>query len=179
MKFVRICNNSLFAVHYPDKKNNELEILLENWRKTEFLYNYITQNPKNVPSDISKSGVVQKLQQEVFWIENLLHEITHNNTFQLDNFFEPLVNELYLIEPISKQKGKVPYRKNHLRVYAIKIDINCFLITGGAIKFHHRMEHHPLTQLELTKLDQCKNFLKENDISDQDSFLNYYQNGND
>jgi hypothetical protein len=70
------------------------------------------------------------------------------------------------LEILSKRKG----RQNLLRIYAIKIDSNCYVITGGAIKITETMQGHQDTLLELTKLEKCKQYLKENDVFDSDSF---------
>ncbi|MBK8833138.1 MAG: hypothetical protein IPN60_20280 [Saprospiraceae bacterium] len=57
---------------------------------------------------------------------------------------------------MSKQKA----RKNYLRLYAIRIDEDCFVITGGAIKLTHLMEDSPHTSKELTKLEKARSFLR-------------------
>lgn len=71
-----------------------------------------------------------------------------------------------MFEVLSKRKG----RQNLLRIYAIKIDSNCYVITGGAIKITETMQGHKDTLLELNKLEKCKQYLKENDVFDSDSF---------
>ena len=60
-----------------------------------------------------------------------------------------------------------------MRLYAIKVDENCFLITGGTIKFHHLMRERPHTALELEKINQCKDYLKENSVFDAESFVEF------
>jgi hypothetical protein len=70
------------------------------------------------------------------------------------------------LEILSKRKG----RQKLLRIYAIKLDTNCFVITGGAIKITGTMQGHKDTLEELAKLERCKQYLKENDVFDLDSF---------
>jgi hypothetical protein len=69
---------------------------------------------------------------------------------------------------LSLQKGKL--KKNGLRYYAIKIDENCFIITGGAIKMTQTMQEHPDSVNELLKLEKGKSFLIKNGIIDDASF---------
>ncbi|MCU0328251.1 MAG: hypothetical protein MUE53_04605 [Chitinophagales bacterium] len=78
-------------------------------------------------------------------------------------------NQEYHIVELSKQKG----RKNYLRIFAIKIDKNCFVITGGAIKFHHLNKDRPHTLREMQKLSRCRDYLKENRVFDADSFYEF------
>lgn len=67
---------------------------------------------------------------------------------------------------LSKQKGK----RSFLRLFAIRIDKNCFAITGGAIKFHHLNKDRQHTEREMDKLDKCRSFLQANGVIDADSF---------
>ena len=71
------------------------------------------------------------------------------------------------------QKGKIEEYKNTLRIYAIKIDENCFLITGGAIKMSQKMQDHPDSNNELSKINKAKEYLKDNDVVDEDSFYEF------
>src|SRR5699024_2725513 len=95
---------------------------------------------------------------------NRLNEDSEPYTF----YFQPLQNSEFG-KILARQKGK--RRKNYLRVYAIKIDDNCFVITGGAIKMSQKMQDHPDTAKELQKLNQAKDYLSDNDVFDSDSFF--------
>jgi len=74
-------------------------------------------------------------------------------------------NDTKIIE-LSKAKAK----RNWLRLYAIKISDNRFLITGGAIKLTYKMKDHVSTRDELKKLEKTKNYLVELGVIDGDSF---------
>ncbi|WP_430613208.1 hypothetical protein [Flavobacterium sp. JP2137] len=60
-------------------------------------------------------------------------------------------------------------------MYAIKIDEDVFVITGGAIKLplQHLMEDRVHTKEELRKLECAKEYLKDNGIFDEDSFFEF------
>ncbi|MGL5563993.1 MAG: hypothetical protein ACRDCN_15450 [Tannerellaceae bacterium] len=66
--------------------------------------------------------------------------------------------------------GKSKLKDNWLRLYAIKIDDNRFLITGGAIKLTRTMQENEYTNNELYKLSKVCNFLKQEGVFDSDSF---------
>lgn len=87
----------------------------------------------------------------------------------MEEFFKPLNNQEYNIVELSKQKGK----KNYLRLFAIKIDKDCFVITGGTIKFHHLNKDRPHTDLEMKKIDRCREYLKNNNVFDANSFYEF------
>jgi len=77
-----------------------------------------------------------------------------------------LHNEETGILTLSKQKA----RRRWLRLYALRIDKNVYLITGGAIKLTKTMEERPHTSEELAKLERCRQFLQNNNVFDTDSF---------
>jgi hypothetical protein len=80
---------------------------------------------------------------------------------------------LSITQPHEQMLSKWKRRENLLRLYAIKIDDNTFLITGGAIKLTKTMQEHADTNRELIKLEHYKNVLIENGIHDLNSFLEY------
>lgn len=81
-------------------------------------------------------------------IDDTLVTLTKDSGLKLTTFFRPLHNQEYKTKLLSKQKG----RENVLRMYAIKIDEDCFVITGGAIKLTQLVEEREHTQEELHKL---------------------------
>ncbi len=76
-------------------------------------------------------GFIEKILRQVEEIEDLLEEIQQSNK-PLDRYFQPLQSSEYFKRLLTLQKGKI--RNNQLRIFAIRIDLNCFVITGGAIK---------------------------------------------
>jgi len=92
----------------------------------------------------------------------------------LYNFIQPLHNSEYQVKILSHQKG----RQHCLRLYAIRIDEDTFVITGGAIKLplHHLMEDREHTRIELQKIKRVQDYLKANQITDEDSFFEFLNN---
>lgn len=171
MKIVRIFTDqlSLLAFRFEGKKMNELRRLLTLWNNTAYLYEFVSNNISDVPKNITIGTLVFQLIEEANDIDDTLNEISINPRRSLEEFFTPLDNQEYHIVELSKQKG----RKNYLRLFAIKIDNNCFVITGGAIKFHHLNKDRPHTQQEMQKIDRCKAYLKSNGVFDADSFYEF------
>ena len=165
MKIVCIFADQLFACHYEGEEDNEYDRLMELWTDVEFLSNYAKEN--NIP-DVRK--FVMNVLQGAEQIQNLLEEINQNKK-PFTTYFEPLqYSEINRV--LSLQKGKI--RKNILRLYAIKLDDTCFLLTGGAIKMSQTMQGHPDTNRELEKLKQVRAYLKDNGVFDEDSFFELF-----
>ena len=169
MKIVRIFADQLFAFQYKNEADNELRRLLTLWNDTAHLYQFVTQHKADVPEDVPIPALINQLIDNANDIDDTLYEISKYPDKNLEEFFKPLDNQEYHIMELSKQKG----RKNYLRLYAIRIDKNCFVITGGAIKFHHLNKDRLHTQMEMEKIDECRDYLKDNDVFDADSFYEF------
>lgn len=79
---------------------------------------------------------------------------------------------------LTREKARNWDRKRHaswLRIYAIRVEPNVYIITGGAIKLTAKMQDREHTQRELDKLNACRDFLRINGIFDQDSFIDYIE----
>lgn len=98
-------------------------------------------------------------------------DIIETEPINIDKLFAPLDNSEYNEVLLSRRKGRGTTK--HLRLYAVKIDKDVYVITGGAIKLplHHLMKDRPHTRKELLKLEKTRDFLKEHGIHDKDSFF--------
>jgi hypothetical protein len=162
MKIVDIFAYTLFSFHYQGEVDNEYDRLMDNWTDVSFLRSYAKKNKVGNINQFVKDRLKDAEQ-----IQDLLEEITTNNE-PLEYYFRTLFDNESGAKILSLQKGKI--EKNGIRLYAIKIDENCFVITGGAIKMSQTMQDHPDSNEELKKIHRAKSFLQENTIVDKDSF---------
>lgn len=51
-----------------------------------------------------------------------------------------------------------------------------FIVTGGAIKLTRTMQERSHTQLELDKLNRCRDYLKDQGVFDTTSFMDHIEN---
>jgi hypothetical protein len=169
MKIDCIFDENLFAFHYENESKNELDCLLDEWNDIEYLDTFYNENKRQIENNTylrinNEDEFIDIVIDNAQNIDEILEKLSNNN--DLDSFFEMLNINQNMFEILSKRKG----RQNLLRIYAIKIDSNCYVITGGAIKITETMQGHQDTLLELPKLEKCKQYLKENDVFDSDSF---------
>ena len=161
MKIVSIFAANLYAFHYKDERDNEFTRLMELWTDMNYLRGFAKINDIK---DVKK--FVNDILSDAEDIDDFLYHL-HENIASFGRYFEPLQLSEYT-KVLSFQKGKI--KKNQLRLYAIKIDENCFVITGGAIKMSQTMQDHPDTKIELKKLNAAKTFLESQCVFDADSF---------
>ncbi len=95
-------------------------------------------------------------------------------TEHLDELFKPLDITDTRMSELTREKARNWDRDRHaswLRIYAIRLEPNVYVVTGGAIKLSRKMQEREHTALELDKLNRCKAYLKANGVFDQDSFV--------
>jgi len=165
----------IFAEEYPEKLycfvykingvflDNEYDRLMDLWTDVSYLRNYAKQNKVD---NINK--FVQDRLEDAEKIQDFIDELLTNNQ-PLSFYFVPLFDKEVGFKVLSLRKGKTS-KQDGLRLYAIKIDDDCFVITGGAIKMSQEMQNHPDTNLELEKINSAQEYLKENGVTDSDSF---------
>ena len=92
----------------------------------------------------------------------------------MDELFKPLASSDLTIRELTREKARNWERIGHaswLRIYAIRLEKNVFVITGGAIKLTRAMQDRPHTKKELDKLNRCRQYLLSNGVFDSESFI--------
>ncbi len=187
MKIVPIFAPYLYAIAYPEEYEivwneeispffdeneigniDEFQRIFALWSNPLYLYNFFTANAdylnsrywrdNNIPLDEMPRITKNKARE--------FEEIIEQEKEKLDELFQPLDDRITIPLYLSQTKS----RHSWLRMYAIKIDENRYLVTGGAIKLTHEMRDHPMTENELTKIERVKNFLVEEGVFDSDSY---------
>lgn len=77
---------------------------------------------------------------------------------------------------LGKEKAKVKNRPRHaswLRIYAIKLEPGCYIITGGAIKLTRTMQEREHTLAELNKMEVVRSFLLSGGAVDAEGFEDF------
>ncbi len=177
MEFVRIIEgyDHLWAVKAPNKEYDELTILFRNWNNGEFLLDFFMDNF----ADLKGFFHIERIDEAVtdtFEDAEALQEfiLEFPYTEQLDKIFKPLGITDGQAHELSREKARNWNRNRHaswLRIYAIRLEPNVYVVTGGAIKLTRTMQEREHTALELQKLNLCKEYLKAHGVFDQDSFV--------
>jgi hypothetical protein len=167
--------NKLYAFEYGEE-GDVFRLAFNNWNDVEYLEEFFEKNKNDLQSgfygNITVEDAVIKTLKEGKNLENQFRKIAKNEkNHQLnDVIFKPLSEN----EKLSFQKSKAygTDDKSWLRIYAIRIDINTFIITGATIKLTPKMQDRQHTNQELNKLNYAINNLKENGIIDHNDIEN-------
>ena len=162
MKIVRIFAEQLFAFHYVNEEDNEMDRLMDLWTSVSYLQTFANTNKV-----LKVYEFIDEILKDAEQIQDFLEKLNQNKQ-PYGFYFEPL-QASEQTKLLALQKGKI--KQNQLRYYAIKLDDNCFVITGGAIKMSQKMQEHMDTDNELKKLNAARTFLNKNGVFDKDSFF--------
>lgn len=177
MEFVQIIEdyNHLWAVKYPYKEYDELTLLFQQWNDASFLLDFFMENLDDLKSyfHIERiSTAIEDTFEDAQTLEELILDFPY--TENLDQLFKPLSQSDTRIQELSREKARNWDRKQHtswLRIYAIRLEPNVYVVTGGAIKLTATMQEREHTTIELEKLNQCRNYFLANNVFDKDSFM--------
>lgn len=179
MKFVRSLKgyDHLWAVRFPEKEADELTLLFRRWGDMNYLMDFFLDNLDDLQEYFHVPWVREAI-QDTFSDADTMEKMILGFPFteNLDSVFLPLSQTDDRAVELTREKARNWNRERHaswLRVYAIRIERNVFVVTGGAIKLTPTMQDRPHTLEELKKMDRCREFLKANGIFDQDSLIDY------
>lgn len=162
MKFACIFENQLYSFHYDEYNENEYDRNLNLWSNTAYLFEFAKEN--NIQDIVA---FVDEIYDNLEELEDLINEIAESSG-QFKRLFITLEHS-ETNKTISLRKGKINH--NRLRLYAIKLIDELFIITGGAIKMSQRMLDHPGTAKEHSKLSAARQYLDINEIHNEDAFF--------
>jgi len=188
-----IVENSLYAIRYDsieedefennefdeDKsKKDEFRRLFKNWSDPEYLDAFFDKHKLDLQKDfysfISIDDAINRTIDEADTLEQQLIEIAETGKTErldtLQTLFKPLNKkdeELYPIPDYQKSKVYGELRKSWLRIYAIRLNSNEFVVTGGAIKLTKTMNDREHLKKELEKLHLVKQFLISKGIDEE------------
>lgn len=169
---------TLYAIRFSDSESNELDRNFDLWNDPEYLRNFFEQHSGDLRSynhfhrkEYSIEDAVRKTLRDAENLENRLLDIAESDDGYevLQTFFRQLNDMETDSYPLQKTKGKLKYQ-SWLRIYAIRIDSDLYVMTGGAIKLTKKMQEREHTQAEINKMKQVVNFLRSQNLINEDEF---------
>jgi len=166
-----IVNDALYAIEWDGEGLDCMELFNDRMTDAEFLKTYFTQNENKLKyyqqTKIIREAVIETTEEIDFINEELTRLAKSGKQYRsgehLSTLFVPLDNRKGVIEfGPAKAKGH-PHFTPWIRLYAIKLDTNEYVITGGGIKLVKRMEDDPELAIELKKLKVAESYFSDED----------------
>ncbi|MGX7685568.1 hypothetical protein ACWA1C_00275 [Flectobacillus roseus] len=164
----------LYSVAYDEEKN-EFKRLFDLWTSDfEYLESFFEENKADLQNGfwgvMTVEQAIFKTRNSAIKLRKQFYDIANNSEStddKLQQLFRPLRNDEYQLNSLSKEKSK----EGWLRIYAIRISENTYVVSGGAIKLTQTMNNEGSHLLiELKKLELTKQFLIENGLTDESDF---------
>ena len=182
LEIITIYPKYIYSVQYDDVEENEFDRLFQQWNDmgyvTQFFDTYQEFLKSPVWQNISEpEDAARQVLHEAIDLEDLFDELNDNTVNGKEKDFD---SHFHYLEGKYKYELERPPMKSYgtdrpslLRIYAIKMDTNTYLITGGGIKLAEKIQDSPdLKDHVLNNIDQVREFLKANGIMDSDDMEN-------
>ncbi|MHA4739053.1 hypothetical protein [Dyadobacter sp. MSC1_007] len=163
----------LLSVKFVEHEQDELARVFAEWNDVSFLENFFNSNKADLSGDFYgimsiEEAVFDTLSYVQEFRKRLNSHISGENGKNLNQLFKPYDNNS--VERIrERSKARGAESRSWLRLYAIKLDDNLFVITGGAIKLTLNMER-PHLEAEDRKMKTVKNYFKAEHIDSRSDY---------
>lgn len=173
-----IVKDTLYAIQFEANDCDEFTLAFRNWNDTEYLESFFENNKNDLQSGfygaITIEDAVFSTIDEATKFEEKIRKVAKNGKFNTNDSLQDLV-----FEPLHKKdqtytlqesKAYGTEKKSWLRIYAVRISAECFVVSGNAIKLTESMQQRDHTVIELSKLKITASYLKENGLLQEDDF---------
>jgi len=181
MEIVRIYEDEdcLLAAFYEGEEDDEFSRLFEEWTDIEKLEKFFSENEEDLQrhhwGNITIEEAIFAVRKEAITLRKRFREISEEPSKErVESFiklFKPLDLRLRNNDSFERKKVYGTIRRSFLRMYALRIGTEMYLITGGAIKLTDTMQERKHTRKELDKLERCKQYFKDLGIIDEDGVI--------
>lgn len=171
MEFIRIFGGevNVLAVKFKTEDADEFGKAFDSWHDVEYLEDFFERNKSDFDFyDITSiDHAIERTRKEAQALEDEL-SLCDEGKRKLFDIFKPLRNNEFIFEFPLEVKGRL--KPGWLRLYALEVEPDVYVITGGAIKLTLHMEREHL-QSELDKLKRVKKYMKDNGFTDLDALI--------
>lgn len=178
MEIFEIYSPFIYSIQYDRQEENEFDRLFAEWVDVENITSFMERNKeylkatswKRIPEPESAARLVFEEAEDLEKLFDQLADNTKNNKLpDFDSHFHYLEGKYKYELQYQPMKS---YSNGHpalLRIYAIKMGKNTYLITGGGIKLADTIQNSPgLKDHVLQNIDRVRDWLKINGIMDSE-----------
>ena len=185
MEIIAIYSPYIYSIQYDEAEENEFDRLFQQWNDMGYVMQFFDTYQEFLKSPVwqhvsQPEAAARQVLQEATDLEDLFDELYSNtqngDEKDFDSHFHYLEGKYkYELErPPMKSYG--PNRPSLLRIYAIRMKENTYLITGGGIKLAEKIQDSPdLKDHVLNNIDKVRSYLKKHGVIDSEDMDN---NGN-
>lgn len=178
MRLEKIYEPYIYSIKYEGQEDNEFDRLFDAWSDMSYLENFMMTNKKYLDNPIwgvvySPEKAAATVRDEANDLNDLLYELYKHSFYgekpDFDSHFRFLDGKKYrdVLEYIP-MKSYGTYNPSFIRIYAIKLKNNQYIITGGGIKLADSIQDSPdLKNHVIQNIDRVRAWLISNGIMDE------------
>ncbi|CAN5156504.1 hypothetical protein BH23BAC2_BH23BAC2_21900 [soil metagenome] len=177
-----VIEGALLSVQYDGYREHEFERIFKEWTDVEYLVDFFETHKTDLQNGyhltkighISIEEAVFQTIEEAEAFEKYILKVARKGKQNDDETLNDLV-----FKPLHKNDTTIKHQETKayginthswLRLYAVRIDLNLYVISGGAIKLTRSMNEREHTRNELMKLKILTSYLKEIGFEDADDY---------
>lgn len=169
---------ALYAVQFEQNDCDEFALAFRNWNDTEYLEEFFENNKDDLQSGyygkISVEDAIFSTIEEANNFEAEIKKVAKEGSLDKENSLQDIIfhpfhkNDTTFILQETRAYG-TSYN-SWLRLYAIRISPQCFVVVGSAIKLTGANQDRTHTNDQLKKLKIGAEYLKSQGLLEDDDF---------
>lgn len=180
MEVVEIYKDYIYSINFDENDLNEYHRVFREWHDLDYLISFFTVHKQFVSTEFwlnagidpenpekSAARVIDEADELEDYIKKLVANCSNGVKPDFDEYFHFLGGKykcLWSLEPVKSYGVNKP---SLLRLYAIKIESNCYLIVYGGIKLGDTIQSSPVLKEQVfQKIDVVLSYLRNNGIVD-------------
>lgn len=176
MDIEKIYEPYIYSIKYDDQDECEFDRLFDAWNDMSGLVEFMRANQVYLDNPIwggryTPEKAASKVRDEAVELEDLLFNLCKNTDEgkepDYDSHFKFLDGKYQVYEYIP-MKSYGTGKPSFLRMYAIKLKSNLYVITGGGIKLADKIQNSPDLQKNVFQnIDKVRAWLIQNGVIDE------------
>lgn len=179
MEIVEIIPPYLYSVKYDDEQLDEYHRMFRDWHEVGYLAEFFRLNADYLqqpfwkgyfaePEDAAKDVIVDATALERH-LNQLAENADNGETPDFESYFHPLDGKYVYEWRLIPMKGYGMGKPTFIRLYAIRLEANCFLLVHGGLKLADTIQNSPVLNKEVFKrIDQTLAYMKREGITEQE-----------
>ncbi len=182
MDILEIYKGCLYSIKFDGADTDEYSRILALWKDLDYLVDFFKTNAKEVAQPFWREAGLnpdtpiasaERVASESIVLATHIHELARNAKAgkipDFEDFFHPLGGKYSYVRELEPHKSYGTFNPSLLRLYAIKLERNVYLIVFGGIKLGSTIQNSPgLKDQVFSRIDNVISFLKANGIVEGD-----------
>ncbi len=182
MEIREIYKGCLYSIKFDEAVTDEYSRVIALWKDLDYLVDFFKENAREVDQPFWREvglnpdtpiASAERVAGEAIVLAARIGQLAQNakdgKIPDFEDFFHPLGGKYSYVRELEPHKSYGTFNPSLLRLYAIKLERNVYLIVFGGIKLGSTIQNSPgLKEQVFNRIDNVITFLKANGILEGD-----------